>query len=169
MELLLVKGASLFGISVTLVACSPWDLRKPGSSHQENEDENGVRIITLAGSNIGASMRGELDEKAGPHKVSLGEPDALGAYVNSNFQAVNNSIMLGGSYSSNDPGVHMDISDLVEQGGIKPEKPGRKGKKKEKDNAKSDQKKEKENAKSYGSTEGSGNSQPVTINSNNVE
>ncbi|KAK9275291.1 hypothetical protein L1049_022553 [Liquidambar formosana] len=63
----------------------------------------------------------------------------LRTYVNSNFQAINNSIMLGGSYSTNDPGVHMDISDFFEHNGHKPDKHGKKGKKKEKETSKSDQ------------------------------
>lgn len=89
-----------------------------GSSHHDHEEENdqGVRIITLAGNNVGAIMRGEMDEKTtnvGP--LSMGEhDDALSTYVNSNFQAINNSIMMDGSYSTNDPGVHMDISDYME-------------------------------------------------------
>ncbi|CAL5430108.1 unnamed protein product [Camellia sinensis] len=102
--------------------------KQTGSSHNshdqgdDNDDENGVRIITLAGSNTGAAMRGELDDKSsphghggGPHPRLLSENEALDTYVNSNFQAINNSIMMGGSYSSNDPGVHMDISDYLEQ------------------------------------------------------
>ncbi|KAJ9706437.1 hypothetical protein PVL29_001780 [Vitis rotundifolia] len=106
-------------------------VQKQGSSQQDDEDDRGVRIITLAGSNTGATMRGELDEKPGPPGLSLGENEALSTYVNSNFQSVNNSIMMGGSYSTNDPGVHMDITDLVEHHGHKPVKHGKKGKKKD--------------------------------------
>ncbi|XP_002277018.1 uncharacterized protein LOC100254752 [Vitis vinifera] len=106
-------------------------VQKQGSSQQDDEDDRGVRIITLAGSNTGATMRGELDEKPGHPGLSVGENEALNTYVNSNFQSVNNSIMMGGSYSTNDPGVHMDISDLVEHHGHKPVKHGKKGKKKD--------------------------------------
>ncbi|KAJ1402182.1 hypothetical protein SESBI_28281 [Sesbania bispinosa] len=110
------------------------DFHKSGSTHHlENEDENDVRIITLAGTNDGATLRSELDEKSG--KSSHGEPEALSTYINSNFQAVNNSIMFGGSYQANDPGVHMDISDFTDppQSHHKAEKHGKKGKKKEKE------------------------------------
>ncbi|KAJ7947145.1 Oxidoreductase [Quillaja saponaria] len=89
------------------------------------------RIVTLAGTNTGASLRSELDDKHGktPHDVSLGEAEPLSAYVNNNFQAINNTIMLDGSYSTNDPGVHMDISDFIEhQEDHKPEKHGKKSK-----------------------------------------
>ncbi|KAI8569947.1 hypothetical protein RHMOL_Rhmol02G0317700 [Rhododendron molle] len=93
-----------------------------GSSHlhqqvaDENDDENlGVRIVTLAGSNTGAAMRGELDDNnARADGQNDHEEDGLGTYVNSNFQAINNSIMLGGSYTSKDPGVHLDITDFLQ-------------------------------------------------------
>ncbi|KAM3357842.1 hypothetical protein P3S68_020773 [Capsicum galapagoense] len=81
----------------------------------EDEDDHVTRIITLAGTNVGASMRGEMDEKAGIEGLSPGEHEALNTYVNSNFQSINNSIMLGGSYCTNDPGVHLDISDYVDE------------------------------------------------------
>ncbi|XP_059280679.1 uncharacterized protein LOC132034371 [Lycium ferocissimum] len=80
----------------------------------DDEDDHGTRIITLAGTNVGASMRGEMDEKNGIDGVSPGENEALKTYVNSNFQSINNSIMLGGSYSTNDPGVHLEVSDYVD-------------------------------------------------------
>ncbi|XVF53227.1 hypothetical protein PTKIN_Ptkin05aG0083000 [Pterospermum kingtungense] len=121
-------------------------IHKPGSSHHEDaaddDDEHGVRIITLAGNNAGATMRSELDDdqKQSPDGISLGESDALSTYVNSNFQSVNNSIMLSSSYNTNDPGVHLDVSDVAEHEGQKPaDKPRRRGKKREKDSSKSDQ------------------------------
>ncbi|XP_010251150.1 PREDICTED: uncharacterized protein LOC104593134 [Nelumbo nucifera] len=101
-----------------------------------DEDERGSSVITLAGSNTGATMKSDLDEMSSdPHKVSMGE--GMGAYVNSNFQAINNSIMLGGSYSSSDPGVHLEMSDSVDQREEHkgPEKQGRKGRKKERGNS----------------------------------
>lgn len=111
------------------------NLHKPGSTqHHEDEDEHGMRVITLAGTNTGATMRSELDDKPahpdGAFKVD--ENEALTAYVNSNSQAINNSIMLGGSYTSNDPGVHMDVSEFFEQR-EKPDKQARNMKKKEKE------------------------------------
>ncbi|KAI4370823.1 hypothetical protein MLD38_019130 [Melastoma candidum] len=115
----------------------PFGGSRSGTSHDEEDDNHGVSVITLTGTNIGATMRGEME---GKHEgVSAGEPDELSTYVNSNFQAVNNSIMMRGSYTANDPGVHLDISDFVEQRGHgKPDKHGKKGKKKEKDGAGSD-------------------------------
>ncbi|KAK7412471.1 hypothetical protein VNO78_03935 [Psophocarpus tetragonolobus] len=117
------------------------DFQKSGSTHHsEKEDEHDTRIITLAGTNDGATLRSELDEKSG--KTSLGESEALSTFVNSNFQAVNNSIMFGGSYQANDPGVHLDISDLTDQPPQshhhKVEKPGKKGKKKDKETSKTE-------------------------------
>lgn len=120
------------------------NLKKSGAlthhdqSNDNDDDDHGVRIVTLAGTNNGATLRSELDEK--PEGLSLADqPDStLSTYVNSNFQAINNSIMMGGSYSTNDPGVHLDITDVLENHPHKPEKHGKKGKKKEKDTHKSD-------------------------------
>ncbi|KAK3228223.1 hypothetical protein Dsin_008085 [Dipteronia sinensis] len=129
------------------------DLQKPGSSQnlEDEDDDHGVRIITLAGTNTGATMRSELDDKNTPLSgVSLGDhhqqqqqpPEPLATYVNSNFQAVNNSIMLGSKYDTNDPGVHLDIADFYEQHhGHKPadqKQHAKKGKKKDKESLKSD-------------------------------
>ncbi|GER57878.1 oxidoreductases [Striga asiatica] len=70
------------------------------------EEEQGVGMITLAGNNVGATMQGDVDE--------VEQLEDLATYVNSNFQAINNSIMMGGGYKTNDPGVHLDISDVYE-------------------------------------------------------
>ncbi|KAG2680594.1 hypothetical protein I3760_11G105600 [Carya illinoinensis] len=118
------------------------DLQKSGKLQQgDDQDDNGVRIVTLAGNNTGATLRSEMDEKASPlHGVSLGEPEDLTTYVNSNFQAINNSIMMGGSYNTNDPGVHVDIVDYFDSKGQNPaDKQGKKGKRKEKESSKTDQ------------------------------
>ncbi|XP_047952292.1 uncharacterized protein LOC125197993 [Salvia hispanica] len=101
------------------------------SSHaQADDDEQGMRMITLAGTNLGATMRGDLDDKtAAPQGLSLPEQEESASYVvNSNFQAINNSIMLGGSYKTNDPGVHLDITDYVDHNdGDKKGKKSRRG------------------------------------------
>ncbi|KAL8535683.1 hypothetical protein ACS0TY_011355 [Phlomoides rotata] len=98
---------------------------KPGGS---DDEEQGVRIITLAGSNLGATMRGDMDDKTAPRlpeQQQQDDDDSTPSYlVNSNFQAINNSIMLGGSYKTNDPGVHLDITDYVDHNDI--HKKGRK-------------------------------------------
>lgn len=104
---------------------------KPGSSstsQNQEDDEQGVRIITLAGSNLGATMRGDIDNKAAAGPQPEQEDDAASYVVNSNFQAINNSIMLGGTYKTNDPGVHLDITDYVDQNDVVAhKKKGRKG------------------------------------------
>ncbi|KAE9592435.1 hypothetical protein Lal_00028554 [Lupinus albus] len=119
--------------------------QKPGSTtnqHLGNEEEHGLSMITLAGTNNGATMRSEIDEKSGNpshYDDDDDEVEALNTYVNSNFQAINNSIMLGGSYSANDPGVHMDISDFfTESQTHHHNKAEKQGKKKEKEASKSE-------------------------------
>ncbi|GMH13879.1 hypothetical protein Nepgr_015720 [Nepenthes gracilis] len=84
-------------------------VQKPGSSSSKSEDadESGIRIITIAGTNTGATMHGELGDRD-----DASDNEGSGTYVNSNFQAVNNSIMLGASYTGKDPGVRVDISDV---------------------------------------------------------
>ncbi|CAH9120898.1 unnamed protein product [Cuscuta epithymum] len=86
-----------------------------GSSQKDNhnvdDDSHASSVITLAGNNTGASMKGETEErKAG---IEGENEDEMKTFVNSNFQAVNNSIMFGGSYSSNDPGVHLEVVDCT--------------------------------------------------------
>lgn len=110
-------------------------IHKSGASgpHLGNEDERGVRIITLAGTNTGATMRGELlDRHHKQHddqEVLPGDeqPEGWDTFVNSNIQAVNNSIMLDAKYSSNDPGVHMEITDVMDTQGRRVEKNGKRG------------------------------------------
>ncbi|KAG9455396.1 hypothetical protein H6P81_008300 [Aristolochia fimbriata] len=89
----------------------------PGHGKDDTIDEyaarGGLGVVTLAGTNQGATMRSGLDEI--DPTSSEGEQDMAGAYVNSNFQAVNNSILLGGSYNAEDPGVHMVIEDYKDK------------------------------------------------------
>ncbi|KAJ0240903.1 hypothetical protein HA466_0219460 [Hirschfeldia incana] len=92
---------------------------KGGPSQYEEraeDDDEGVRVITLSGSNIGATMKTELDNNHGDNKHEL---DFLTTFVNSNFQAVNNSLMMGAKYETHDPGVHLDISGDVEKPSMK--------------------------------------------------
>ncbi|VVA96178.1 unnamed protein product [Arabis nemorensis] len=81
---------------------------------EKEEDEDGIRVITLSGSNVGATMKTELDNNHGDRKGDH-ELEFSSTYVNSNFQAVNNSIMIGANYETHDPGVHLDISGDVEE------------------------------------------------------
>ncbi|ESQ38462.1 hypothetical protein EUTSA_v10029291mg [Eutrema salsugineum] len=105
---------------------------KAGPSRYEEKanEEDGIRVITLSGSNLGATMKTELGDNHGDNNREL---DFLSTFVNSNFQAVNNSIMMEANYETNDPGVHLDISGDVEK------KPSMKApKKKGKTSSKSD-------------------------------
>ncbi|KAK7279019.1 hypothetical protein RJT34_24061 [Clitoria ternatea] len=114
-----------------------------GPTHhlENNEEDHGLSMITLVGNNNGATMKSDLDEKSSnttTHGNDEEEPEGLSTYVNSNFQAINNSLMLGGSYHANDPGVKLDISDFftTEHHHNKAEMHGKKGKKKEKEASK---------------------------------
>uniref|UniRef100_A0A803KR06 Uncharacterized protein n=1 Tax=Chenopodium quinoa TaxID=63459 RepID=A0A803KR06_CHEQI len=114
----------------------------PLGPHMGDEDESGVRIITISGTNIGATMKGDLldrhHKQQHDHHEELpsdDQPESLDTYVNSNFQAVNNSIMFGATYTSNDPGVHMEIVDMIDTYGRKVEKQGRRGLRKGKEPA----------------------------------
>lgn len=100
--------------------------------HDHENDHGSFGIITMAGSNEGAIMKGEIsmeDEKSGMKDQNQDVDSPLTTYLNSNFQGVNNSIMVGGSYSANDPGIHLDVEDHNEQHQANP-KHGHKGKKK---------------------------------------
>ncbi|KAI4332523.1 hypothetical protein L6164_017424 [Bauhinia variegata] len=102
--------------------------RSASTHHLEDEDDHGMKVITLAGNNHGATLRKEVDEKSDHSDQE--EDETLSTYVNSNFQEFNNSITLGGSYESHDPGVHLEISDFTEpHGHHKGEKHGKRGKK----------------------------------------
>lgn len=108
-------------------------------------DENPFNVITLAGENRGATMNVGSNPKKErsihihraykknadqSHEVttdgeesseeesikSMKKDEAGNAYVNSNIQSVNNSLMLQSSTNDRDPGVHMGLPQ-------KPEKP----------------------------------------------
>ncbi|VFQ65349.1 unnamed protein product [Cuscuta campestris] len=92
--------------------------QKVGDPSQAGEEDGPTNsVITLAGTNTGASMKGEMGKKmsGAEGENEEEEEEQLKTYVNSNFQAINNSIMLGGSYSSNDPGVHLEVVDYMEE------------------------------------------------------
>ncbi|KAJ4877304.1 Uncharacterized protein Rs2_42322 [Raphanus sativus] len=104
---------------------------KAGPSQYEEEEEDGIGVITLSGTNVGATMKTELDDDnhVDSHKNGGHELDSLTTFVNSNFQAVNNSIMIGAKYETHDPGVHLDISGDVEKPPMKAPARGTRGKK----------------------------------------
>ncbi|VVB08741.1 unnamed protein product [Arabis nemorensis] len=92
----------------------------PSQYEEEEKGEDGVRVITLSGTNLGAIMKTELDNNHGDNDINGDhELDFFKTFVNSNFQAVNNSIMIGAKYETNDPGVHLDISGNMEKPSMK--------------------------------------------------
>ncbi|THU73544.1 hypothetical protein C4D60_Mb04t23980 [Musa balbisiana] len=83
---------------------------------QEAGDANpGLGVITLAGDNKGASMKADMEELGDAHGGLYSDDGGMCTYTNSNYQAVNNSILLGGSCAAKDPGVHVVISEYVEE------------------------------------------------------
>ncbi|XP_055827226.1 uncharacterized protein LOC129895526 [Solanum dulcamara] len=48
-----------------------------GYSSQSDDDDHGTKIITLAGTNVGASMRGDMEEKLGIEGDSTEENEVL--------------------------------------------------------------------------------------------
>ncbi|KAK3129875.1 hypothetical protein QOZ80_6BG0485950 [Eleusine coracana subsp. coracana] len=95
----------------------------PASRPPEN-GQQGYRVITLAGHNVGASMvvgnGGARDAHAPiaaekPEEAAGSKPPAVAANVNSNVQSVNNSSMEGSTCSAGNPGVHVDIKNGREE------------------------------------------------------
>ncbi|GKV38335.1 hypothetical protein SLEP1_g46257 [Rubroshorea leprosula] len=105
------------------------ELHNPGSSCQEeDEDHGGASIITLAGTNHGATMRGEMGQTSGGrHWLSMEETNWY-LYLNDNFQAINNSLVLETYYKTNNPGVHTEVLDVFKHDhyGWKEKKNGKK-------------------------------------------
>ncbi|KAK3163653.1 hypothetical protein QOZ80_1AG0006430 [Eleusine coracana subsp. coracana] len=85
-----------------------------GHHHDRHASGDGTTVITLAGKNKGASMkishadRKQLDD--GKQKEAQHGAKGVTAFVNSNVQVVNNSLVFQGSVSSSDPGVHLKLS-----------------------------------------------------------
>ncbi|EMS47782.1 hypothetical protein TRIUR3_17921 [Triticum urartu] len=82
-------------------------------------DEGKTTVITLAGENDGATMDAEdlVVVEAGGEQEEEGEEEEevqVAAYTNSNYQAVNNSVLLAGSCAVRDPGVHVVIVEHVD-------------------------------------------------------
>ncbi|RZR71698.1 hypothetical protein BHM03_00006478 [Ensete ventricosum] len=75
----------------------------------------GLRVITLAGDNKGASMKADMEDLMDTDGGVYDDDSGMCTHANSNFQAVNNSILLGGSCSAEDPGVHLLISECSEE------------------------------------------------------
>jgi hypothetical protein len=85
--------------------------------------DQGYRVITLAGHNVGASMvLGNGPSGAPPPRSSTEQEGSstwpspsVAANVNSNVQGVNNSTMEESTCSSGDPGVRVDIKNAREK------------------------------------------------------
>ncbi|GJN37731.1 hypothetical protein PR202_gb26717 [Eleusine coracana subsp. coracana] len=85
-----------------------------GHHHDRHASGDGTTVITLAGKNKGVSMkishadRKQLDD--GKQQEAQHGAKGVTAFVNSNVQVVNNSLVFQGSVSSSDPGVHLKLS-----------------------------------------------------------
>jgi hypothetical protein len=98
--------------------------------------ENAGTVITLAGKNSGATMEaaaaGDVEDlvvvgsvDAEEHHEGHGHQDneeeeveenvVITAYANSNYQAVNNSVLVAGSCAVDDPGVHVVVVEHVDE------------------------------------------------------
>ncbi|RCV32482.1 hypothetical protein SETIT_7G006300v2 [Setaria italica] len=96
-----------------------------------NDDAATNTIITLAGENSGATMDASAAAGDVEDLVVVGNADAdedndnqegeqeedvvISAYTNSNYQAVNNSVLVSGSCAVNDPGVHVVVVEHVDE------------------------------------------------------
>uniref|UniRef100_A0A0E0KM22 Uncharacterized protein n=1 Tax=Oryza punctata TaxID=4537 RepID=A0A0E0KM22_ORYPU len=87
----------------------------------ETKEAAGTSIITLAGENNGATMEvaGDVEDlvvvEAGGDEDDEEEESVVSAYTNSNYQAVNNSVLVAGSCAVKDPGVHVVIVEHVDE------------------------------------------------------
>jgi hypothetical protein len=85
-------------------------------------------IIPLAGENNGATMEVAAGNDEGEDLVVVGkesedddlqeegeEERVVSTYANSNYQAVNNSVLVSGSCAVNDPGVHVIVVEHVDE------------------------------------------------------
>lgn len=115
------------------------DITKENGNHKKYSDSEdfGTRIITIAGENKGAIMElnpsrtttkfGNIkkgsprpwndDEKSGSNSGDIAKeknqkamPSPMTAFMNSNVQGVNNSILYNCSTTHHDPGVHFSVS-----------------------------------------------------------
>lgn len=89
-------------------------------------DVGSTTIITLAGENHGATMEdagGDAEDLVVVGNADAEEEDeeqqeeesVVSAYTNSNYQAVNNSVLVSGSCAVNDPGVHVIVVEHVDE------------------------------------------------------
>ncbi|RWW41699.1 hypothetical protein BHE74_00052820 [Ensete ventricosum] len=106
--------------------------RSDAKGQAAGDADPGLGVITLAGDNKGASMKLDIEELGDSHGGLYSDDGGMCTYTNSNYQAVNNSILLGGSCAAKDPGVHVVISEYKEEKKTKKEEKEKKKKKKKK-------------------------------------
>ena len=86
----------------------------------EDAGSGKTTIITLTGENNGAAMEAADAEDLVVVEAGGGDHDEedeeveVSAYTNSNYQAVNNSVLVAGSCAVRDPGVHVVIVEHVD-------------------------------------------------------
>ncbi|XP_020591393.1 uncharacterized protein LOC110032191 [Phalaenopsis equestris] len=84
---------------------------------RNGDSDDALGIITVAGTNKGAVMKMEGPEAAIDQisaAVNRNGREGTEAIANSNYQSMNNSIVIGGSCGAEDPGVHLLVQDYVE-------------------------------------------------------
>ena len=101
-----------------------------GSENTTTGTGGATTIITLAGENSGATMEaaaaaggdvedlvvvGSADAEEHDEEEEGEENVVITAYANSNYQAVNNSVLVAGSCAVNDPGVHVVVVEHVDE------------------------------------------------------
>lgn len=126
--------------------------RSDAKGQEAGDAYPGLGVITMAGDNKGASMKADMEELGDAHGGLYSDDGGMCTYTNSNYQAVNNSILLGGSCAAKDPGVHVVISEYVEEDDDdddddEEERHRKKEKKKKKKEEKEKKKKEKKKKK----------------------
>ncbi|XP_074581320.1 uncharacterized protein LOC141837847 [Curcuma longa] len=82
--------------------------------HGEVEEQGeGAGLVMLTGENTGAVTKADgrlLQQLAVDTQGEMRADEAsLSAFANSNYQAVNNSVVVGGRCAVEDPGVHIEI------------------------------------------------------------
>lgn len=83
----------------------------------------GAGLVMLGGGNTGAVTKADgrlLQQLAVDTQGEMrADETSLSAFANSNYQAVNNSVVVGGHCAVEDPGIHIEIleSDDEDDGG----------------------------------------------------
>lgn len=83
--------------------------------HYSDFKDSGVRVITLAGDNKGATMKLSSSRKKG-NSVEISDEEGnsnqipgVGFVINNNVQGVNNSVLYNSSLTHHSPGVHLSV------------------------------------------------------------